>query len=123
MPNKNELTYMFKNKKTNEVMCFLPLFNLVRFIKSPELGFMIHHASANTCELINMLKSVLDNNEYLTQFLPNVSGLNIPQIYETLSQHASAGQRDGWNRSVSYNPKLAAELFNTDGKEQNSCFN
>ena len=119
MSNKDELTYMFKNKKTNEVMCFLPLFSLIKFISSHELGFASYHASGNTCQMIKMLQAVLDNNKYLTQFSPNVLGLDIPGIHRILSQNAGTGQRDGWQRFTGTNPKLAAELFNTDNKKQN----
>ena len=70
MSNENDLTYIFQNEETKEIMWFMPVANLLKFLDIKEHGYALYNAAGNTCQINSMLSKVVQDNEFLTKFLP-----------------------------------------------------
>ena len=115
MFDKNNPTYIFQNQETKEIMWFIPIAKLLKFLDIKELNFILCNASGNTCQINKMLAKVVGDNKFLTKFLPQFTDVNISDIQNTLKE-LSANSRDGWRDEV--NPISIIKLFN-NGAEYN----
>ena len=114
MSNENDLTYIFQNEETKEIMWFMPVANLLKFLDIKEHGYALYSATGNTCQINSMLSKVVQDNEFLTKFLPKFTALNISYIHNTL-EALSVSLRDGWQDKV--NPISIISLFSKDSSD------
>ena len=109
--NKQNATYIFQNEGTKEIMWFMPVAKLLKFLSVKELGFSLYNASGNTCQINSMLSEVITKNQFLTQMLKNFASFDIKKLYSVL-QELALNSRDGWINNK--NPLLTIQLFNNN---------
>ena len=111
MSNENDLTYIFQNKKTKEIMWFMPVAKLLKSLSAEEVHFDLYNASGNTCQINKMLTEVITKNQFLTLMLKNFASFDIEELYLML-QELAINSRDGWINNT--NPLSIIQLFNNN---------
>ncbi len=120
MSDKNDPTYIFENKETKEVMWFMPIAKLLKFLSAKELGFDLYSASGNTCQINGMLGEVIKENAFLAEVLPKFTNIDISRIHETLKK-APVDSRDGWQSQN--NPITIIGMFNNNSSDNSVEYN
>ncbi len=111
MSNENDLTYIFQNKETKEIMWLMPVAKLLKSLSVEEVHFDLYNASGNTCQINSMLSEVITKNQFLTLMLKNFASFDIKKLYFML-QELAINPRDGWTNNK--NPLSIIQLFNNN---------
>ena len=120
MSNENNLTYIFQNKETKEIMWFMPIAKLLKFLSAKELGFDLYNASGNTCQINVMLSKVIKKNKFLANIFPKFTNISISEIHRILT-NSSAKSRDGWKDKT--NPVSIIKWFNNNLSNNSTEYN